>query len=1682
MISKQEVINTAKNKYSFLNLSDEQAYKIGAQEMQGKDIESWDDAYKPSQSKKETSPGFVNSLWEMGDYGVDENSADWLKSSYNNSLTGKAEEMITGKPKYNLEDYNPGFLEDIGSTVVSFLYPIDAITMMFGGFLGKGASKAYTATTATKVSKVLNVTKKLEDGTSVAHPVAIKAVEGMFTSAGTLAAYEGAMGATQASIEGKDTAGILSAAGYGVVHGGAMGAMIGLTGGGMGAAHAGLKAGTIGQTYSEGAKKALSAATSLPSAVAAEASIFAAPQMLDLATNGIVDEKGNIRDARLNDYVKTWVENAALIGVLKAQGKVTSKIFKDGEKTIEQIKKSYDKTKDKAQNDAYADLLSRTEKDVDIPESTKMQIRQKQLELENKIERELGIERSELEKTFRLGKKSFEKDLTKNPELIISRFQFIRTVAESASELARKSQGKDKATFEIIADTFIKEMNKGNEAVSGLKQVGGKIVAVEKPIAEPVVETAKKPAKAPVKVGDMVQWTSQGVDQFKKPRKIKTIEETATGEKFATFEGEKAGAPYSELARVKPVKKAPKLKTQELREQAQVKVKDLEVKLQEQIKTDKAKEQQILQKANQADVSRYNALESQRQKGTLDKKGSRQLGYLRKKLFKQGPIDSPQVKSLMSQIKAEQKAITGLDRTIALLKTPTKKTLAALKTITKEKHDVMRTRPEITGNIVNLEAKATYINKKNVSQARESLIGTDNLYRMTKPQLEIYADYLSKSENYKGKNLKERVAIYEAYEADAMSTASLKKRVKQAEDFGAKKGEGFAGIKDINKLRDYSAMLRSWERTKNIESMSYEIFAKRDQKMKYPFLGSLVIPVHKMVEKISPRLSNKLNSHLSTVTGYEGAFGYAGKQIKDRLGKFKDSLFLIDKERKKDREKEGLLTATDKEFLKLSKDKNSDVYKGVQQYKLLTKEIYDTVYRTMINHQYINAKQFSKDFNRMKVTDYFTRRVTKEFLKDWRQSPEIETYINKRVDKAVEAEMKKKGKKRTEAEIRREQEQLIFDYIDAPIGEMSSSYFKERSLKLPEVVTIDGKKVQTYETSFLSTVDPYILNTSKFIATLQHFPEFTQMGKKYKVKGSTKAELLNKISSNQEFGLFAKQAIEREIGLDYRRSDILNRKLLKFGSAVTNIGAAIGLSSPTSGIKNLILGTRMVGHFGLVNSVNGYRQIFKESKRIEAREKGAMDFQSRTLDLQSQRLGDVVKPLEKITGPISLGRIFTWNLMQQTENLNRAAAMFAGRAYFSDITKSLRGEKFHVLKGLSAAKAERAMKEIFQLTEGEIQFLRSQKTLEKLNIDGRERMDIIKQKVDTFSHVSTQGGTQPSRLPMWMGEQYSKPFTLFTRIATTITYDTYNNIVKPMYTHGNFAPFVATTVSSYLGGAALFGLYEGLFGLKKPAKPNDFLDEAVANLHRAEYLGMFTELLNPYESNEGMPNPISEPIIIRYANDALTNLKAWYAGSKNLGQAADDFAKKTIVIYGQARKGFDYQVRDKTGLQGDTKKIQTLVRKWQNETNRKTGTGGNSGKRKPYYRTLKDQFYFGSEEDFARAYWATYNYIATKLMKDRFYNPRTRAGAKRLHKETKAAIQSSMRNYKPISLNDEGDGVIMNKTELNQFKAWLGNDKESLELLERSMKSYEFRKRKLEREIPKYFRSESVMSGFVSRY
>ena len=60
---------------------------------------------------------------------------------------------------------------------------------------------------------------------------------------------------------------------------------------------------------------------------------------------------------------------------------------------------------------------------------------------------------------------------------------------------------------------------------------------------EPVMEGEVSPTE--VKIGDSVQWTSQGTDQFAEPRKIKSISEDG---KYAFVEGSDTGIPVAELS------------------------------------------------------------------------------------------------------------------------------------------------------------------------------------------------------------------------------------------------------------------------------------------------------------------------------------------------------------------------------------------------------------------------------------------------------------------------------------------------------------------------------------------------------------------------------------------------------------------------------------------------------------------------------------------------------------------------------------------------------------------------------------------------------------------------------------------------------------------------------------------------------------------------------------------------------------------------------------------------------------------------------------------------------------------------------------------------------------------------------------------------------------------------------
>jgi hypothetical protein len=71
-------------------------------------------------------------------------------------------------------------------------------------------------------------------------------------------------------------------------------------------------------------------------------------------------------------------------------------------------------------------------------------------------------------------------------------------------------------------------------------------------LISPLLEK-KQTSPTEVKIGDSVQWTSQGTDQFAEPRKIKSISEDG---KYAFVEGSDTGIPIDELSvtEIKPVK------------------------------------------------------------------------------------------------------------------------------------------------------------------------------------------------------------------------------------------------------------------------------------------------------------------------------------------------------------------------------------------------------------------------------------------------------------------------------------------------------------------------------------------------------------------------------------------------------------------------------------------------------------------------------------------------------------------------------------------------------------------------------------------------------------------------------------------------------------------------------------------------------------------------------------------------------------------------------------------------------------------------------------------------------------------------------------------------------------------------------------------------------------------------
>ena len=114
--------------------------------------------------------------------------------------------------------------------------------------------------------------------------------------------------------------------------------------------------------------------------------------------------------------------------------------------------------------------------------------------------------------------------------------------------------------------------------------------------------------------------------------------------------------------------------------------------------------------------------------------------------------------------------------------------------------------------------------------------------------------------------------------------------------------------------------------------------------------------------------------------------------------------------------------------------------------------------------------------------------------------------------------------------------------------EIKNSFLEQRGLLLKEFYTDPntGKKIRTYETTFDNTFEGYVNSMSKFVAVVRYMPEFTGIGKTFKI-GSTKADIVDVIKKGGKGDManFAQAVIERELGLEHSHREALKGSSLK---------------------------------------------------------------------------------------------------------------------------------------------------------------------------------------------------------------------------------------------------------------------------------------------------------------------------------------------------------------------------------------------------------------------------------------------------------------------------------------------------------------------------------------------------------
>ncbi len=219
---------------------------------------------------------------------------------------------------------------------------------------------------------------------------------------------------------------------------------------------------------------------------------------------------------------------------------------------------------------------------------------------------------------------------------------------------------------------------------------------------------------------------------------------------------------------------------------------------------------------------------------------------------------------------------------------------------------------------------------------------------------------------------------------------------------------------------------------------------------------------------------------------------------------------------------------------------------------------------------------------------------------------------------AKESALSKYGDKVTEEHIRTEMievgipaaQQAVTQMFKFSTGKLANAvYIKNRKVKLPEFVKIDGKKIEVYETKYEPVIKGYALGMSKLIANIREFPDMVDwVSKKGHVRGMSgqaakwgTSNLLREVEANRQWGQWVKEAVNRELGI-HESTQGLGADIGKFGEIAATVFAKSGLSFPTHGVVNLLYGQAHSLHTWKLRDYFG--GVLKSFKILEKKSEG----------------------------------------------------------------------------------------------------------------------------------------------------------------------------------------------------------------------------------------------------------------------------------------------------------------------------------------------------------------------------------------------------------------------------------------------------------------------------------------------